>query len=110
MKRTVIGFIIGAILTVFAAGIMAYGKTAAEKIGVLYNDIKIVIDGEEYTPADAGGNTVEPFIHDGTTYLPVRAVANAFEKEVMWDDDTHTVVITTPETAEQSTEEPKTEE
>ncbi|MBQ9976669.1 MAG: hypothetical protein IJP16_09160 [Clostridia bacterium] len=48
-----------------------------------YNDIKICIDGNYITPKDAGGNVVEPFIINGTTYLPVRAVASALGKEVI---------------------------
>ncbi len=60
---------------------------------VTYRDIKIVVDGSQITPTDANGNPVEPFIMDGTTYLPVRAVANAFGKEVGWDDATSTVYL-----------------
>ncbi len=60
---------------------------------VTYRDIKIVVDGNEIIPTDANGNPVEPFIIDGTTYLPVRAVANAFGKEVGWDDATNTVYL-----------------
>ncbi len=60
---------------------------------VTYRDIKIVADGNEITPTDANGNPVEPFIMDGTTYLPVRAVANAFGKEVGWDDTTNTIYL-----------------
>ena len=58
-----------------------------------YRDIKICIDGEIITPTDADGNFVEAFIIDGTTYLPVRAVTNAFGKEVSWDENTHTLYI-----------------
>ncbi len=38
----------------------------------------------------------EPFIYNGTTYLPVRAVGEAVGKEVAWDNDTKTVTLTTP--------------
>ena len=44
-------------------------------------------------PKDANGNTVEPFIIDGTTYLPVRAVSNALGLNVGWDDATSTVSL-----------------
>jgi peptidyl-prolyl cis-trans isomerase B (cyclophilin B) len=71
------------------------GTSATLQKDVTYRDIKIVVDGNEITPTDANGNPVEPFIMDGTTYLPVRAVANAFGKEVGWDDTTNTVYLGT---------------
>lgn len=52
-----------------------------------------MIDGAEYVPTDADGNKVEPFIYNGTTYLPVRAVATAFDKDVEWDGKNATVYL-----------------
>ena len=49
-----------------------------------YNNISIYINEKQIEPKDVSGNIVEPFIIDGTTYLPVRAVAQAFEKNVDW--------------------------
>lgn len=42
-----------------------------------YCRVKIVVDGATIVPKDADGKPVEPFIWKGTTYLPVRSVANA---------------------------------
>lgn len=64
------------------------------KIPVSYRDIKLFVDDEIITPKDAEGNVVEPFIYDGTTYLPVRAVGEALGRDVDWDNETSTVVIT----------------
>ncbi len=58
-----------------------------------YMDIKLVVDGVEVTPKDANGKTVEPFASEGTTYLPVRAVADALGKDVTWDGENKTVYI-----------------
>ncbi len=52
------------------------GTNATRNIEITYRDIQISIDGLLITPTDASGNPVEPFICDGTTYLPVRAVAS----------------------------------
>ena len=60
---------------------------------VQYDNIKLVIDGVEITPKDADGLTVEPFIYNGTTYLPVRAVGNAIGKQVTWDGENKTVYL-----------------
>ncbi|MEG1931470.1 MAG: stalk domain-containing protein, partial [Anaerovorax sp.] len=50
-------------------------------------------DGQQVTPKDVNGNVVEPFIMGGTTYLPVRAVADIFGKEVSWDSKNAIVQI-----------------
>ena len=67
----------------------AYSKT----IQVQYSGIKLVVDGSTVTPKDSKGNVVEPFTYNGTTYLPVRAVADALGKEVNWDSATQTVTL-----------------
>lgn len=78
---------------VLLTGSIAYGSQGQESINVLYDDIKIIIDGIEYTPRDANGAVVEPFVYNGTTYLPVRGVAGAFGKEVEWDPQSSTVYL-----------------
>lgn len=57
------------------------------------NKVRIVIDGQELIPTDVNGNIVEPIIIDGTTYLPVRAVAEALGKAVSWDGPSFTVYL-----------------
>ncbi len=83
------GLLIGAILT---SG-MVFAKQISETAELFYNNIKIYIDGGEIVPKDANGNTVEPFTMNGTTYLPVRAISNAFGKDVEWDGATQSVYI-----------------
>lgn len=58
-----------------------------------YNGIKITLDGNAVIPHDANGTYVEPFIIDGTTYLPVRAVAKTVGLNVGWDGETNTVIL-----------------
>lgn len=56
--------------------------------------INIFINGGKFTARDANGNVVNPILKDGTTYLPVRAIGEAFDKEVAWDGATKTVTLT----------------
>lgn len=58
------------------------------------NPISIYVNGTKIIPKDGTGKEVSPFIVDGTTYLPVRAVAAAFEKDVTWEGSTASVKIT----------------
>lgn len=80
----------GALLGGTAA--LAAGVTY-KTIQVLYSDISLVVDGVPITPKDANGVEVEPFVYNGTTYLPVRAVGEAIGKQVTWDGNTQTVYI-----------------
>lgn len=88
LKGIVLGIILGTMLvpTVFAT----IGTVTKE---LSYNDIKITLNDQKLTPTDANGNYVEPFIIDGTTYLPVRGVASALGLDVSWDGATQTVFI-----------------
>lgn len=56
-------------------------------------ECNIVIDGKEFVCHDANGNMVSPFIENGTTYVPVRAIATAFDTTVEWEQETKTVYI-----------------
>lgn len=79
MKGYIAGFLTAAVLAV----------------GVAYaaNSVRIVINNKELIPTDAYGNRVEVKLIDGTTYLPIRAVANAFGKAVYWDGPNSTVYL-----------------
>ncbi len=58
--------------------------------------INIYIDGEEFIAKDVNGARVYPILRDGTTYMPIRAIGEAFGKSVFWDNVMRTAVIITP--------------
>jgi hypothetical protein len=88
------GFIWGiaaASLLISTSAVLA--SPVKKQLEAYYNNIKIVVDGNAVTPTDAQGQKVEPFIYEGTTYLPIRAIGQAIGKEVSWDSSTNTVYI-----------------
>ncbi len=89
LQGLIAGVLIGAMLT---SGVV-FAKNIQETIDAVYMNVKLVIDGEEITPKDGNGNIVEPFIYNGTTYLPIRAIGEAFHKDVHWDGETATVYV-----------------
>ena len=93
LKNTLKGYLIGVLTTVMLLGCVAYAASNTKTIEALYNNIKIYVDGVKIDPQDANGNTVEPFIYNGTTYLPVRAVGEAIGKTVTWDGATQSVYL-----------------
>ncbi|MCH5186853.1 MAG: RICIN domain-containing protein [Oscillospiraceae bacterium] len=65
------------------------GESAPE----LGENVNIYISGAKFNPTDAQGKAVYPIIKDGTTYLPIRAIAQAFAKKVDWDGESSVVLI-----------------
>lgn len=72
----------------------AAATTGSQTIQAVYSDIKVMLDGQFLVLTDADGNTVEPFAVDGTTYLPIRAIAGALGLGVEWNAETSTVALT----------------
>jgi len=101
MKRVILGTLISAIIS--STSVSASVGTIQKDLW--YNNIKITLDNQEITPTDANGTYVEPFIIDGTTYLPVRAVSDALGLSVNWDANTNTVKLSTKQSANIKTEE-----
>ena len=72
--------------------------TAALAAGTVMNiavnpGMKLSIDGEAFVPTDVNGKEVDVFAYNGTTYVPIRAISEAFGKEVSYDASTQTAVI-----------------
>ena len=89
LKSMAIGVVIGA--TLVSGVVMA--TPVGRNLWAEFPGIRILIDGVRLEPTDVHGNYVEPFIVDGTTYVPIRAIAQAFGKEVNWDGDMRRVII-----------------
>ncbi|MDP4180573.1 MAG: copper amine oxidase N-terminal domain-containing protein [Bacillota bacterium] len=92
MKNLIKGFVLG-FLSALIISAVVYGQVVEKNISAFFENIKIYVDGKIITPKDVNGKTVEPFISDGTTYLPIRAVAGALSKEVEWNAGTKSVYI-----------------
>lgn len=94
MNKILKGYLSGVMSAALLAGcITAFAANTTTLYDVIADGVRIVVDGRRINPTDANGNTVEPIIYNGTTYLPVRAVANAFGKAVSWDGRNYTVYL-----------------
>ena len=93
MKNRLQGLIVGLLIGGIISSGIVLAKQATQTAELIYDNIKITLNGNEIIPKDANGNYVEPFTINGTTYLPVRAVAGALGINVDWDDTANTVVL-----------------
>ncbi|MDF2545634.1 MAG: copper amine oxidase domain protein [Anaerosolibacter sp.] len=66
---------------------IGYASQIKKTVDAWYSNIKVVANGAEVAM------DVEPFIVDGRTYVPVRAVADIFNKDVQWDGTNYKVII-----------------
>ena len=81
-------------ITVLSALLLAVVLTAAITSTALASDgtmtitihpIRILVNGETFRPTDVNGNEVMVFTVNGTTYAPLRALAEAYGLEVGYD-------------------------
>ncbi|MBR6524082.1 MAG: NPCBM/NEW2 domain-containing protein [Clostridia bacterium] len=93
MKKRLQGLIAGVLIGAMVTSGVVFAANTTTLYDVIANGIKIVVDGKKLNPTDTNGNKVEPIIYNGTTYLPVRAVANALGKAVYWDGPNYTVYL-----------------
>lgn len=91
MKKYVIGFTTGLLIGSMTVG--AFAATGSQNIRATYKNIKVAVNNTVVSLKDAQGRTVEPFVYNGTTYLPVRGVATALGQQVSWDASTNTVYV-----------------
>lgn len=82
MKKFLIGFTAAILVCTLTVGALA----ATGKLSIEVNtDMKIRVNGEVFAPTDANGNPVMVFEYNGTTYAPLRALAEAYGLEVGYD-------------------------
>jgi len=62
-------------------------SVATKNVQIKYNNVKVMYNGVVVP------TTVEPFIMDGTTYIPLRMMANVFSKDITWDGATYTIDV-----------------
>ena len=102
MKRKIMSFVTGALamLLISSTAVTALAASGAIKIEV--SPISVLVDGEVFQPKDAKGNDVMVFTYNGTTYAPLRALAEAYGLEVGYDSAKHIATVNKPSTQSQS--------
>jgi hypothetical protein len=83
MKRELRGVAIGILLTMLVTGALASG--ISEKIEAYYNIVSL-----KFNNSNIETNTI---LYEGITYIPVRTVAETFDKEIRWDHDNKTAIM-----------------
>lgn len=84
MKKSLKGFVLGVIITTMLMS-TALGAQVKKNIEVIYNSVNLTVNGKKVN--------ADNILYDGTTYVPLRAMAEMLGKEVGWDQKTNTASI-----------------
>lgn len=100
MKSNLKGFFAGFLCSALVfSSISVYGAGLSQTLNVAVNTVNVAINGGVVGPAGANytlsnGDTVPySILYKGTTYLPVRKVAELVGKQVVWDSKSNTAGI-----------------
>lgn len=88
-------FLAGCAATALLCALGTSALAEARQLRADFTGIRVTLDGRELELRDQKGDPVEPFAVEDTTYLPVRAVAEALGLGVDWDAEGNTVALTT---------------
>lgn len=94
MKERVKGFgagvLVSTLVFAFAGGALAASRS------IEIDPINIQVNGEVFKPIDGAGREVLVFAYNGTTYAPLRALANAYGLEVGYDAAANMATVNKP--------------
>ncbi|MCC3375238.1 stalk domain-containing protein [Cohnella sp. REN36] len=91
MKKTRVILLL-VITALFSLSTGAFAASNLTEIKAYLNSgIKYRLDGKAWRPLDDNGKEVQAISYNGTTYLPLRAIAKAFDIPITWDAATQTV-------------------
>lgn len=82
MKKFLSGILVGVL---FMTSTIAYAETK-KTIDAVFGQVKLIVDGKFIDK--------ETLLYNGTTYVPLRAAAEAIGMEVGWDGSTNTASLT----------------
>lgn len=93
MKSKISGFFAGVLSTLLVGSIGVSALAATGQLTITVDPINIQVNGATFQPKDAQGNDVPVFAYNGTTYAPLRAMAEAYGLEVGYDAETNMAIV-----------------
>jgi foldase protein PrsA len=88
MRNSIKGFILGVVFTAAISMIPAVADSVSKSINVLVDYVTVAVDGEVYD--------IPNFVHEGTTYVGLRAMGELIGYDVDWNDQTKVALFTSP--------------
>ena len=96
MKRKTTYFLAGVLVVVLLLAMSVTALASDGSFTITIHPIRIMVNGEVFQPKDVNGQDVMVFTVNGTTYAPLRALAEAYGLEVGYDASTNTATVNKP--------------
>ena len=99
MKGKLTSFFAGMLTVALLMTLTVSALAADGSLSLTVNPIRVLVNGEVFQPKDAQGNDALVFTYNGTTYAPLRALAEAYGLEVGYDSANKIATVNAPGTA-----------
>ena len=96
MKR-IPTFLAGMLTMALVGGLGASALAASGQLTITVDPVNVQVNGATFQPKDANGGDVPVFAYNGTTYAPLRALAEAYGLEVGYDANSNMATVAEPE-------------
>ena len=107
MKKQLPGFITGFLCAALMFAFVFSGYALiTEKTTIEVYPINVMVNGKVFQPTNANGDPVDVFNYNGTTYAPLRALAEAYGLEVGYDQEKNLATVSEPGEASAPVESP----
>lgn len=85
MKKRIPSFLVGMVTMALMISTIMSALAISSRMSIEVNPISIQVNGATFQPKDATGADVPVFAYNGTTYAPLRALAEAYGLDVWYD-------------------------
>ena len=99
MKRKTTYFFAGVLVVALLLALSVTALASDGSFTITIHPIRVMVNGEVFQPKDANGKDVMVFTVNGTTYAPLRALAEAYGLEVGYDSVQNIATVNAPVTA-----------
>ena len=97
MKRRFASFFSGFLACALIVGGAVSALAISGRMTIEVDPISIQVNGVTFQPTDVNGKDVPVFAYNGTTYAPLRALAEAYGLTVGYDAESNMATVTDPE-------------
>lgn len=97
MKKRLSGFFAGVLCATIVFSLSLSALAISGKMTIEVDPINIMVNGEVFVPTDVNGKEVPQFAYQGTTYAPLRALAEAYGLQVGYDAEKNMATVSDPE-------------
>lgn len=93
MKKRIPTFVAGMLTMALIGSTGLTALAATGQLTITVDPVNIQVNGATFAPTDAKGNSVPVFALNGTTYAPLRALAEAYGLEVGYDKGSNMATV-----------------